>query len=341
MKRIFTYALAAAIAANAVVTAQGGDAEKVLADARAAMGGNKLAAVTSLAASGRVTRTGPDGSARENEFELTLQLPDKYLMRSVLAAMGPMSVYRNSGFNGGQLIEEIDQPPNLAAGNHIMVRIAGPGGTIDPDKMTPEQKAESDRLRVLTNKKDFTKLALGMFANSVPAYPVAFSYAGQAESQDGKADVIEVKGEGDFSARLFVDAQTHLPLMLSWMDKEPMMIQMTAGPGGGQAVKQFSAGGGGGTTTMRQFSSEGGKEMSKEDRDKMLKQMEEARKEAEAKPRRTVEYRVYYSDYKSVSGAMLPHQIQRSVDGKTVEEMVFDSFKVNPKIDAKTFQPTK
>ena len=37
-------------------------------------------------------------------------------MRSVLAAMGNMSIYRNSGFNGGQVIEEIDRPPNLAGG---------------------------------------------------------------------------------------------------------------------------------------------------------------------------------------------------------------------------------
>jgi hypothetical protein len=339
MKRISMCALAAAIGANALLAAQGGNAEKVLADARAAMGGDKLAAVTAIAGTGRLLRTGPDGSTRENEFELTLQLPDKYLMRSVLAAMGSMSVYRNSGFNGGQLIEEIDQPPNLAGGN-IIIRIAGPGGSTDASTMTPEQKAEADRQRLLTNKKEFARLTLGMFATSLPAYPLTFTYAGQAESADGKADVIEVKGEGDFAVRLFVDAQTHLPLMLSWTDKEPLVIQMTSDAGGGRVVQQI--GGGGGTaTTTRQFTSEGGKPPSKEEMAKLLKQAEEARKEAEAKPRRMVEYRVYYSGYKDVAGAMLPHQIQRSIDGKTVEEMAFESFKVNPKLDAKTFQPTK
>ena len=92
-------------------------------------------------------------------------------MRSVLAAMGNMSVYRNSGFNGGQVIEEIDRPPNLAGGGMIVIRMAGPGGAVDPEKMTPEQKAEFDQKRLLANKKEFAKLALGMFAMSPAAYP--------------------------------------------------------------------------------------------------------------------------------------------------------------------------
>ncbi len=348
MKRIFMCAIAAIVAASASAAGQGGDADKVLADARAAMGGDKLAAVTALTGSGRVLRTGPDGSTRENEFELSLQLPDKYLMRSVMIAMGNTSIYRNSGFNGDRIIEEIDRPPNLSGGN-VIIRMRGPGDTaLDPATMTPEQKAEADRMRLQANRQEFTRLALGMFASSLPAYPVTFTYAGQAESPDGKADVVEVKGEGGFAARLFVDAQSHLPLMLSWTDKEPLTIKI-GGPGEGAAgggsknVQQFTSSSGGGATTSVQkvIGGEGGQQLSKEDRDKMMKQLEEARKEAESKPRRMVEYRVYYGDYKPVGGAMLPHRIQRSMDGKTTEEMVFDALKVNPKLDAKTFQPTK
>ena len=64
----------------------------------------------------------------ENEFEVALELPDKYLMRSVIAAMGNMSVYRNTGFNGGQVIEEIDCPPNLSRRQRHAFAIVGPGG---------------------------------------------------------------------------------------------------------------------------------------------------------------------------------------------------------------------
>ena len=84
----------------------------------------------------------------------------------------------------------------------------------------------------------------------------------------------------------------------------------------------------------------GGAPQTPEEREKTLKDIEARRKEAEAKLR-TVEYRLYYGDYRAVGGLQLPHRLQRSIDGKPTEEMIVDSFKVNPKIDAKKFQVTK
>jgi hypothetical protein len=336
----------ALIAIQALAAGQGRDANQLLAGARTALGGDKLAAVKTLTAVGRTVRTNQAGATVENEFELALELPDKYLMRSVMMAMGNMSIYRNTGFNGGQLIEEIDRPPSLSGGM-VVVRMGGPlGTTVDPEKMTPEQKAEFDQKRLLANKKEFAKLALGMFAASLAAYPLELSDGGQAESADGKADVIDVKGEGGFAARLFIDSQTHLPLMLSWMDKEPLIMQMggpgggAPGPGGGGAVTMTMSGGGGVAAGAPVHAPAGGASMSQEDRDKMMKDLDARRKEAESKLR-TVEYRVFYADYKSVGGVQWPHRIQRSIDGKTTEEMMFDTIKVNPKIDAKKFQASK
>jgi len=327
-------------AAGSMPAGQGRDVNEMLAGARTALGGPKLAAVKTLTAVGRTVRALPNGTSAESEFEMALELPDKYLMRSVLAAMGNMSVYRNSGFNGGQVIEEIDRPPSLAGGGMVVMRFAGPGGAVDPEKMTAEEKADFDQKRLVANKKEFAKLALGMFAMSPAAYPVELADGGQAESPDGKADVIDVKGEGGFAAKLFIDAQTHLPLMLSWMDKEP--ITMTMGPGGTVTTGAPGAGmaASGGNTTFTRVERSGGAPMTPEEREKMMKDLEARRKEAEAKAR-TVEYRVYYGDYKAVGGVQLPHRIQRSIDGKPTEEMIFDTFKVNPKIDAKKFQVAK
>jgi hypothetical protein len=318
---------------------QGRDVNEVLAGARLALGGEKLAALRTLAGSGRTLRTGPNGNTTENEFELALELPDKYRLRTALAALGNMSIYRNSGFNGGQVIEDIDRPPNLSGG-HVVIRVAGPGGSsTDAEKMTPEQKAEADRLRLLANKKEFARLTLGLFAASLTAFPLEFAYAGQAESADGRADVVDVKGEGGFAVRLFLDVATHLPLMVSWMDKEPIILQM--GPGGA------SVGGGGTTTVVRSIQGGGSgapggppAKMTKEEMEKLQKDLDARRAEAEAK-RRTVEFRIYYSDYQSVGGVQLPHRIQRAIDGKTTEELIFDSFKVNGKIDAGIFEPAK
>ena len=58
------------------------------------------------------------------------------------------------------------------------------------------------KARLYTIKQDFAKLTLGMFAASFPTYPLTFTYAGQAEAPQGKADVIDVKGEGNFALRM-------------------------------------------------------------------------------------------------------------------------------------------
>jgi hypothetical protein len=267
--------------------------------------------------------------------------------------MGNMSIYRNSGFNGDGVINEIDAPPQLAGGGGavIMYRAIGPGGatftsgpggaSMSGTPQTPEQQEAARRAMLVSAKQDFARMALGMFARSPAAYPLTMTFKGQAESPDGKADVIEVKGEGDFTASLFIDATTHLPLMLSWMAKEPLTMtrSVTSGPGGGTAVVV----GGGGAATVSGAAPAGQAGAAKttpEERDKLMKQTEEQMKEAEAK-RRVVEYRLFYGDYRTIDGVQIPHRLQRSVDGKPVEEVTFDKVKVNAKIDAKKFTVTK
>ena len=178
-------AAACALAAGTVAAGQGRDVNQILAGARTALGAQKLEAVKTLTAVGRTTRALPNGTSTESEFEIALELPDKYLMRSVLAAMGNMSVYRNSGFNGGQVIEEIDRPPSLSGGN-IVIRMAGPGGVTDPEKLTAEEKADYDQKRLVANKREFAKLALGMFAMSPAAYPWSCRTAARPSRPTGR-----------------------------------------------------------------------------------------------------------------------------------------------------------
>jgi len=330
--------------------AQGGDADKIMAEVREALGGKKLDSVKSLTVEGRTLRTNAAGTTTEHPFEMAMELPDRYMKKEVLQALGNMSVYRTSGFNGDGLISEIDAPPQLSGGGHIVMRVqtaGGPGGPGGP--MTPEQQEASRKTMLANTKRDYARMLLGMLGTSSAAYPLTFTYGGVAESPDGKADVIDIKGEGDFAARLFIDTRTHLPLMLSWMDKEPPIVvqRMVGGPGGappptggvGHAV--VGGAGGGGTWTAsgggdRVQVQRGAAPMTPEEQAKLEAQM----KEAEAK-RRTVEFRIFYSDYQQVDGVTLPHRFQRSVDGKPTEEVVFESVKVNPKIDAKKFTVSK
>ncbi len=336
MKRSVPVGLAVVLAAALVARAQVGDVKQILADARAALGGDKkLDAVKTLTFTGQSVRTTPSGTTTGSDVELAFALPDKFMRREAILNMGNMSIYRMTGFNGDGLINETDTPPQLGAGGGqvVMFRMAGPGGVVTGPGMpqpTPEQQEAVRKTMLTSAKQDFTRLTLGLFAASFPVVPLTLTYAGQAESPDGKADVIDVKGDGDFAVRLFIDTKTHLPLMLSWMAKEPMQIvRQAGGPGGGQTVVA------GGATVQ----APAGK-LTPEEQQKFMAQLAAQRKEAEAKLR-VVEYRLFYADYRDVDGVMVPFRLERSIDGKPVEEVTFESVKVNPKIDAKKFAVSK
>ena len=55
------------------------------------------------------------------------------------------------------------------------------------------------------------------------------TYSGVAEAPDGKADVIEIKPEGAAPMKLFVDQETHKPLMLTYEGVLPRMFFGAAG----------------------------------------------------------------------------------------------------------------
>jgi hypothetical protein len=336
MRKVMNVLVVALVAGPALVLGQAGDVNKVLADMRAALGGaDKIAAVKTLTAVGKSARTNSQGTTTEGELELAMELPDKYVTRTVVANLGTMSVYRNAGFNGTGVINEVENPPNLSGGGG-MIMIRSAGGPAPGQTATPEQKAAMDQRLLMTAKKDFARMTVGMFGSSYDAFPLEFSYAGQADAPDGKAHVIAVKGADNFDAKLFVDAKSNLPLMLSWSDKEPLTmtqnINRGGGPGGGAQTMTM----GGGGTTFTAGGGRGGQPPTEEEIKKMQDDM--AAREA---ARKVVEYRIYYSNFKAVNGVLLPHTLQRSVDGKPAEETTFEQIKVNPKIDKQKFAVSK
>ena len=82
---------------------------------------------------------------------------------------------------------------------------------------------------VRSSQTEASRLMLGWFAMAHPAINAEYTYAGEAESPDGKAYVIDVKNADGFAARLFIDEQTHLPLMVTYQGPQPRM--MSAGDG--------------------------------------------------------------------------------------------------------------
>ena len=183
------------------------DATAVLAEAREALGGEKrLSAVKNFIVTGRTRQVRGDNLV-PIEFEIATELPDKYVRKDEIPAQesGPTS----TGFNGDELIQL--PVPAAPTGPPGAGRAGGPATPPSPAQLETMRKTRVDNV-----KQDFVRLTLGMFAGSFSSYPLKFTYVGQAEAPQGKADVLEAKAPPNFTLRLFVNSQTHLPIMVSW-----------------------------------------------------------------------------------------------------------------------------
>jgi hypothetical protein len=267
---------------------QAADAAAVLAAARDAMGGNKrIEAVRTFIANGRTRQIRGDNLV-PIEFEIQVELPDKYSRRDEFPAQdaGPAA----AGFNGDRLIQIPLAPPPIA-------RAGGPPAP------TPAQQEAAMRARVATAKQDFARLMLVVFASSYASFPLSFDYVAQAEAPEGNADVLDVKGPANFAARLFVNAQSHLPIMLSWRAQAP------PARGGGPGAQSPARGG-----------------------------PPPVAPAPPGTPPAPVENRMYFADYRDVDGLKLPFRIRRAVGSETTEETIFDRFRINARTDARRFE---
>ena len=335
--------------------ASSAEASRVMAAAREALGGEaRLSAVKSIVATGRTRQIRGDNLV-PIEFEILFELPDKYVRKDEIPAQesGPTSL----GFNGDELIQQPALPPPPAG------REGAPGPT-------PAQQDAGRKARVDGVKQDFVRLTLGMFAGSFSTYPVTFTYAGQAEAPQGKADVIDVKGPSNFAVRLFVNSQTHLPIMVSWQAPSGPMRGMpgrggppapggaagpgapptgatppataapsappAAPPGGGPPVAAGPPPAGAtpppGTAPTRGGGPPAGGPPG-------AGAGPGGRGPGPGGP--PVEFRIYFADYREVDGMQWPFRLRKATGPDTTEETTFDRFRINSKIDPRKFEVRK
>jgi hypothetical protein len=285
----------------------------ILAEARQAMGGEKLAAVKTLNATGR-TRRVRGNNLVPIEFEIDLELPDKYLRKDEFPAeeADPTS----SGFNGNDLIQ-------------IPAPVTPPARSGAPP--IPAGAAEQARAaRVRTIKQDFVRFALGMFASSFDTYPLTFGWAAEAKAPQGVADALDVRGEGGFALRFFIARDTHLPIMVSWTLPPTNVIVTVPGqpppasvaPG---AVVITGPPAPAATATQAE-------------KDQYAKDVLALQTKARATP---VEHRLYFADYREVDGVKLPFRLRRAIGTDTTEETTFDRYRLNVRIAPQKFAVAK
>ena len=170
LPHVSVYGLAVAALCTQPLGAQSKDPAAILASARQAMGGEaKLAALKTLTATGRTRQVRGDNLV-PIEFELFVELPDKYLRKDEVPAQE--SGATATGFNGDELV--VDPPP--------------PALTLPPGAPAPNPAAldAARKARVVTVKQDFARLMLGLVAGSFPSYPLTFTYVGRGGGAAGQ-----------------------------------------------------------------------------------------------------------------------------------------------------------
>jgi hypothetical protein len=266
------------------------------------------------------------------DVEILLDLPDKYLRSEVSAGGGGGMVMVAgcgvTGFNGDRPLQKLNGG-NMAGPGGMVIRMGSPNGSFSSgsgEKPTPEQLEQMSKTMVRNSQTEASRLMLGWFAMAHPAIHAQYTFAGEAESPDGKAYVIDVTSADNFAARLFIDEQTHLPLMVTYKGPQPRM--MSAGGGARQVTP---AGGGGGHTVTMSAS------MTEEERKKAQAEMEKQVQEMQKQPPAMVDYTVFFDEWRDADGVKFPFKMRRAMGSETTEEWTVSKVKVNPKIDPKRF----
>ncbi len=298
---------------HAVVAQTSADVARVqslLGAARAALGGEeKLKNVQGLAVTGKFRRvmamrfetsggTGAGAHPRteappqlDGDIELAFALPDKYVRRNELETPMGGSITELIGFDGAQPWSDVQS----SGGGNVIIRRPAPGGA-------PGQNG-GQRVRA-----EIARYLIAFLLAAPAGQSVEWSYVGEAEAEDGKADVLDAKGADGFNARLFLDKQTHRPLMLTYRSSEPVMRMMTRmgpPPQGAGAPAQRDA---------------------QPPADMPPPDMQERETE------------VRFADYRAEDGIMWPHQLTFAREGEVSEEWQIKSFKVNPQFKPDQFQ---
>jgi hypothetical protein len=275
-------------------------AQEVLKQAREAIGGEEqLQKLQGLQINGQYRRTFGDRQM-EGDREISILLPNKYLVEDAMNAGGHAIAMTNTrGLNGARAWGA------TSGGGGMIIRMGGPGG----QDLSPEQLEAAQRR---TYGAEFSRYLLAIILTPPPSLAVEYKYAGESDVEDVQADVIDVTGPDNFSVRIFFDKQSHLPLLLSYRGLKPRIMTMTRP--GGQAPR------------------------SPEDLKKVREEAEQKmRAEAPAQPEQ-VDFYIRLTEHKKVGGLMLPHKLTFLTENEVSEEFDIKKYQVNPQFKADRFE---
>jgi len=183
-------------------------------DALAKFGGaDKLSGVKTLQVNGTTKRANGNFNL-EGDTELFFELPDKFRRNESLTIGGGTGIDRKDILNGNEFSSEVSGD---AFGGRGRGRFAGGGGGAQGGAdgrgaPTPEQQERLREFQRRNLQSEVSRLLIALLLKS----DTPFRWIGTAQAPEGSADVLEVKTPDGVATRVFIDAMSHIPLMLSW-----------------------------------------------------------------------------------------------------------------------------
>jgi len=300
MKKLFTLLLPCLCLLFSVMPASANDAraDEILKQAREAIGGEKLQKLEALHINGQYRRVFGERQMA-GDREISILLPNKYLVEDSMNPGGLSTAMINTrGLNGERAWS------GSSGGGGMVFRMAGPGG----QQPSPEQM-EATLRRIY--KAEFMRYVLAMTLGSTASLPLEYKYAGESDVDGEQADVLDITGPDNFSARIFFDKKNHLPLLLSYRGPKPRIMTMSR-PANGSAKPEDI---------------------------KKAREEAENKLEAEHPPtREEVDFFIRLSDHKEVDGLMLPFKLTFLTDSEVSEEFEISKYQLNPQFKADKFE---
>ena len=331
----------------------------LLVEARKALGGeDKLAAIKRLEAKGTITQVAANQTL-DGDLVLQIETPDKMrLDEEISLPGGAITIERTQALNGNEAWD-VTEGGNLpgggfrgggggrggdfrgGGGGNQGGRLGGVLGAInDPNaqaqQLDPERQAQLKEQQRKARQTEFARYLVAFLATTSEAP----AWQGTAVTpKDEKADVLEFKTADGTTTRLFLEINTHMPLMMTYSGPAARGGQAGRGNRGGQGGQGRGQGGQGQGAQGQGGPAPGAAAAPGAQGAAPANPQGGGRGNFQPGQPTTIE--MYLGDYKVENGVKMPHHITREVAGEIQEEVIIKSFKFNPNFKSNTFTQPK
>ncbi|MEP6924618.1 MAG: hypothetical protein ABI954_09140 [Pyrinomonadaceae bacterium] len=310
-------------------------AQALLQQARTAIGGDDaINAVNNLIGTGKIShkiRT-PDNQERtlEGDVEIALETTGRIHKKVKLTFQGDSDGANPATGNVKKFIVENDKTMIL---RHPADESGEPGQELRVmgDEQGQKIIKRFDERNVRNQQNEFAQLMLGLLLKSSSSSQLVFNYLGEGDVDGTAAEIIEATGGDNLKTKLYLDKQSHLPLMVSYrgINPHPVFIfhSKDGATGNGQEVKKV--------IVVR--TPEGEKTVEntddnkvfvrKTDKNVLINSADDA--SLPFKTMEEVEIQIRFSDFRQEGGLMLPHKLTQYVNGQLDETTTIESYEIN------------